>query len=353
MEEELKRQIELFTNTNSLPKIDLRVVLPGSIRKTTLIELSSKEEQQQLEKCFSKIDPETPFIFSDLCSNIFKDINTVKRLTKEVLEDWKKHNVIYMELITNLYSKKDKFTKEEFLLAVLEEINEANNLSEKFNSRLVISLDKKSNISDYEEILKIYNNIENTELKKLIVGIDYSGNTNIPNHRENKYEEIIPIFDKFRKNGLGVTVNLGENANYQFLPLNQFLPDRVSHGCFLKEEHIDELIKKNVHIEICPTFSYKVNKCIDYSEINMKKFWKKKIQKESGEEIIFDNISINSDCRTLIFTDISQEYYEIGLSFNLGIKDFKNLITKTIDFIFDKDEELHNKLKNILNNYNC
>ena len=85
----------------------------------------------------------------------------------------------------------------------------------------------------------------------------------------------------------------------------------------------------------------------------MKKFWKKKIQKESGEEIIFDNISINSDCRTLIFTDISQEYYEIGLSFNLGIKDFKNLITKTIDFIFDKDEELHNKLKNILNNYNC
>ena len=343
MEEELKRQIELFTNTNSLPKIDLRVVLPGSIRKTTLIELSSKEEQQQLEKCFSKIEPETPFIFSDLCSNIFKDINTVKRITKEVLEDWKKHNVIYMELITNLYSKKDKFT----------EINEANNLSEKFNSRLVISLDKKSNISDYEEILKIYNNIENTELKKLIVGIDYSGNTNIPNHRENKYEEIIPIFDKFRKNGLGVTVNLGENANYQFLPLNQFLPDRVSHGCFLKEEHIDELIKKNVHIEICPTYSYKVNKCIDYSEKKKKKFWKKKIQKESGEEIIFDNISINSDCRTLIFTDISQEYYEIGLSFNLGIKDFKNLITKTIDFIFDKDEELHNKLKNILNNYNC
>ena len=35
--------MELFTNSNSLPKIDLRVVLPGSIRKTTLIELSSSE----------------------------------------------------------------------------------------------------------------------------------------------------------------------------------------------------------------------------------------------------------------------------------------------------------------------
>ena len=126
-----------------------------------------------------------------------------------------------------------------------------------------------------------------------------------------------------------------------------------SHGCFLKDEHIEELIRKNIHIEICPTYSYKVNKCIDYSQINMKKFWKKKIKKESGEEIDFENISINTDCRTLIFTDISQEYYEVGLSFNLGINDFKNLLMKTIDYIFDKNEELHNDLKNILNNYNC
>lgn len=349
----MKKQIELFTNSNSLPKIDLRVVLPGSIRKTTLIELTNAEEQQELEKCFSKVNPETPFIFNDLCSKIFKDLNTVKRITKEILEDWKKHNVIYMELITNLYSKKDNFTKEQYLLTVLEEMNEANNLSEKFHSRLVISLDKKSNNLDYEEILKIYNNIQNTELKKLIVGIDYSGNVDLLNHRENKYEEIIPIFEKFRQNGLGITVYLGENANYQFLPLNLFVPDRVSHGCFLKDEHIQELINKNVHIEICPTYSYKVIKCIDYSQINMKKFWKKKIKKESGEEVVFNNISINSDCRTLIFTDISQEYYEIGLSFNLGINDLKNIIINSIDFIFDKDEELHNKLKNILNNYNC
>ena len=349
----MKKQIELFTNSNSLPKIDLRVVLPGSIRKTTLIELSTPEQQQELEKCFSKIDPETPFIFSDICTKIFKDITTIKRITKEILEDWKKHNVIYMEIVTKLYSKKDAFTKDQYLFSVLEEINEANNKYEKFNARLVISLDKKESVKDYEEILNIYNNIQNNELKKLIVGIDYSGNVNIQNHRENKYEDVIPIFEKFRQYGLGVSVHVGENPNYQILPLNLFVPERVSHGCFLKDEHIEELIRKNIHIEICPTYSYKVNKCIDYSQINMKKFWKKKIKKESGEEIDFENISINTDCRTLIFTDISQEYYEVGLSFNLGINDFKNLLMKTIDYIFDKNEELHNDLKNILNNYNC
>ena len=349
----MKRQIELFTNSNSLPKIDLRVVLPGSIRKTTLIELTSPEEQQELEKCFSKINPETPIIFSNICSKIFKDISIVKRITKEILEDWKKHNVIYMELITKLYSKKDKFTKTDYLLSVLEEIKEANNLSEKFNSRLIISLDKESNINEYGEIFEIYNNIQNNELKKLIVGIDFSGNVNSANNRENKYEDIIPIFEKFRQKGLGISINLGEKQNYQFIPLNLFVPDRVSNGCFLKDSYIEEIIKNNIPIEVCPTYSFKINKCIDYSEIIMKKFWKKKIKKESGEDILYDKISINSDCRTLIFTDISQEYYEIGLAFNLSINDLKNLIKNTIDFIFEKDEEIHNKLKNILNNFNC
>ena len=353
MEDEMKRQIELFTNSNSLPKIDLRVVLPGSIRKKTLIELSSPETQQELEKCFSKITFETPFIFSDLCSSIFKDISTVKRVTKEILEDYKKHNVIYMELVTKLYSQEDKFTKEEYLLSVLEEIKEMNDSSDKFNSRLIISLDKKSDINEYEEIFKIYNNIQNHDLKKLIVGIDYSGYVNASTGKEHKYEEVIPIFEKFRQEKLGISIHLGEDPNYAFIPLNLFVPDRVSHGCFLKDEHIEELIKKNVHIEICPTYCFKISKCLDYSEINMKKFWNKKIKNESGEEIIFNNLSINSDCRTLMFTDISQEYYEIGISFKLGLNELKSLIDNAINSIFEKEKELQNKLKNILNNFNC
>ena len=155
----MKQQIELFTNSNSLPKIDLRVVLPGSIRKTTLIELSSPEDQKEIEKCFSQISPDTPFKFYNLCSKIFKDIPTIKRVTKEILEDYKKHNVIYMELITELFKKKDAFTKEQFLISILEEMKIANDSSDKFNSRLVISLNARSDISEYDEILKIYNTL--------------------------------------------------------------------------------------------------------------------------------------------------------------------------------------------------
>ena len=348
----MKQQIELFTNSNSLPKIDLRVVLPGSIRKTTLIELSSPEDQKEIEKCFSQISPDTPFKFYNLCSKIFKDIPTIKRVTKEILEDYKKHNVIYMELITELIEKKDIFTKEQYLISILEEMKTANDSSDKFNSRLVISLNARSDISEYDEILKIYNTLQNQDLKKFIVGIDYSGDVTSSNFREKKYEEVIPIFEKFKNAKMGVSINIGQNPNYQKFPLNVFIPDRVSHCDFLKDDDIDDLIKKNIHIEICPSYSFKVNKCIYYEQIVLKKFWNKKYKKESGEEGLFNNISINSGCRTLMLTDISQEYYEIGLSFKMGISELKKIILNEIEYIFDKDEELRNKLKNILNKFN-
>ena len=348
----MKQQIELFTNSNSLPKMDLRVVLPGSIRKTTLMELTSPVEQKEIEKCFAKINPDTPFKFYQACSKIFKDIPTIKRVTKEILEDYKKHNVIYMELVTNLFEKKDAYKKEDFLKSVLEELKNANDSSDKFNARLVISLDARSDISEYDEILKIYNDIQNQELKKLIVGIDYSGDVTSNNFREKKYEDIIPIFEKFRSNGLGVGIHLSQNPNYQQFPLNLFVPDRVSHCEFLKEEHINDLIKKNIHIEICPSYNFKVNKCIYYDEIILKKLWKKKYAKETGEEGLFNNISVNTDCRTLLLTDISQEYYEVGMSLKFGINDLKNIIKNEIEYIFDKDKELRNQLKQILNKFN-
>ena len=103
----------------------------------------------------------------------------------------------------------------------------ANDSSDKFNSRLVISLNVRSDISEYDEILKIYNSIQNQELKKLIVGVEYSGDISSTNFREKKYEDIIAIFEKFRTSGLGVGVHLSQNPNYQQFPLNLFIPDKL------------------------------------------------------------------------------------------------------------------------------
>ena len=347
MEADIQRQIKFFTISNSLPKIDIHAHLNGSIRKKTLLENLSQSDRNEIEKLYIKMDFPNAMNFFKISSKILTDLKMLRRITKEMLEDWKKHNVIYLEIRTSLKGKAELFTKEEYLKTVLEEIDKFNNENDMI-TRLIICLDREKDLNDYEDTYNIYKNFQNENLKKLIVGIDYSGNEINEKH---KYEEIIPIFEKFKNEGLKVTIHMGETENYQIFPFDKFLPDRVSHCYFLKEEHYLEILKRNIHIEVCPTCSFKITNQIDFSKIPLKNFWNKKINDINGNEIVFKNISINTDDTMLILSDISQEYYEIGVNFKLNVEDIKNILLNTIDNIFEKDEEVRNKLKDKVKNF--
>ena len=347
MEADIQRQIQLFTLSNSLPKIDIHAHLNGSIRKKTLLENLSISDKNELEKLLSKMDFPNAMKFFKISSKIITDLSIVRRITKEMLEDWNKHNVIYLEIRTSLKEKAEIFTKEEYLKAVLEEIDKFNNENNMI-TRLIISLDREKDLNDYEDTYNIYINFKNENLKKLIVGIDYSGNEINEKH---KYEEIIPILGKFKNEGLKITIHMGETENYQIFPFDKFLPDRVSHCYFLKEEHYLEILKRNIHIEVCPTCSFKITHQIDYSKIPLKNFWNKKINDINGNEIIFKNISINTDDTMLILSDVSQEYYEVSVNFKWDVNDVKNILLNTIEHIFEKDNDIKNQLREKVNNF--
>ena len=53
----------------------------------------------------------------------------------------------------------------------------------------------------------------------------------------------------------------------------------------------------------------------------------------------------------LLLTDISQEYFEISSNFTLDIKKLKELIIKGIDSIFEKDESVKKRLREIVNEF--
>ena len=349
MEEEIRNQVALFTHSNSLPKIELHAHLNGSIRKSTLIELLSQEDKDKLEELYPKMDFLTAMKFFSITSKIITDLSIVRRITREMIEDWNKHNVMYMEIRTTLKSKPNLFSKEEYLYAVLDEINKGN---KKYDiiTRLIISLDREKSIEDYEDTLQIYKNFKDGELKKLIVGIDYCGNEINEKH---KYQEIIPILQQFRDEGLKITVHMGESPNYQIFPFDEFRPDRVSHAYFFKDIHYHQFMKRKIPVEVCPTLSYKITHATDFSKIPMSNFYNKKIEDEEGKEFVYDLISINTDDVMLVLTDISQEYFEVASNFGMTIKDLKNIIIKTIDTIFEKDENVRNKLREKINNYPC
>jgi hypothetical protein len=76
----------------------------------------------------------------------------------------------------------------------------------------------------------------------------------------------------------------------------------------------------------------------DLKKLSMNKFYKKEIEKiNSKDKIIYKNISINTDSSMLVLSDISQEYYEIGVNFNLNIRELKDIILNSIDYILKKN----------------
>ena len=349
MDAEVKSQMELFTHSNSLPKIELHAHLNGSIRKTTLIELLDNDDKDKLEALYPVMDFPNAMKFFAISSKIVTDINIVRRITREMIEDWTKHNVIYMEIRTTIKAKQGVFSKEEYLYAVLDEINKGNM---KYDTiiRLIISLDRAKDLEDYQETFDIYKTFKDENLKKLIVGGDYCGNEINEKH---KYNDIIPILQKFRDEGLGVTIHMGENPNYQIFPFDQFRPDRVSHAYFFKEIHYLEFMKRKIPVEVCPTLSYKITHSTSYKDIPMKNFYKQTLTDEEGNEFVYDLISINTDDTMLVLTDISQEYFEVGSNFGISLKELKNIILRGIDFIFEKDETIRGKLREKINNYPC
>ena len=68
-------------------------------------------------------------------------------------------------------------------------------------------------------------------------------------------------------------------------------------------------------------------------------------------EYTYDLVSINTDDTMLLLTDISQEYFEISSNFTLDIKKLKELIIKGIDSIFEKDESVKKRLREIVNEF--
>ncbi len=346
-EREIENQIELNTYCYSIPKIDLHAHLNGSIRKTTLFELSNQNDQEKLSILYSKqITLTSAFEIFKISSKILSSLEVVARVTREMIEDWNKQNTMYLEIRTSLKSIGGK-PKSEYLSAVLREIANGNK-KHSMQTRLIIALNRELPIADYLEAFAVYSDFEDQSLKRLIVGIDYCGNELNELH---KLADVVPIFQLFRDAGLMVTVHSGESENYQHFDFKMFKPDRISHTYFYTDEEYLSVMRNKIPIEICPTGSYCVKELSTYHDITFKKYFNKKVLLENGEEYLYDLYCVNTDDTMLFNSDLMQEYFEVASHFKLSKRDVKDMLMRSINFIFDKDENFRQQLRDKLRNY--
>ena len=348
MEHNASYYTDLMKFCFSLPKIDLHAHLNGSIRKSTLYELLSETDREEISKLFeNQMSFSNAFKVFSISSKILKSLEVLRRITREMIEDWAKTNCIYLEIRTSLKSL-EGLGKEKYLRTVLEEILTGNNKHE-MQTRLIISLNRCLPISDYVETLEIFKNFRDEKLRPLIVGIDYSG---FEEEELHKYEDVIPIFNQFKELGLKVTLHMGESRIYQPLDFSTFKPERVSHTYFFKENECEEIMKNKIPIEICPTGSYNIKNLYSYMDIPFNNYHKKKIVGKDGEEFEYNLFCINTDDTMLFNTDLSQEYFEVALNFDIRKEELKQIVFNTIDFIFESNEDFRNNLKNKVEIFN-
>lgn len=373
-----------------MPKIELHAHLSGSIRAKTICELLHDDKDKEE---FSRLYSLKKLSLDD-CFNIFKyiyKINTslevIKRIAREMLEDWSKDNCVYIEIRTNIKSI-NKSTKMDYLEVLLTEIdnfnksynlksiklikdfntssnncnnnnnNESNNNYPNYNNlenynyknknnmqaRLIISFNRNHSLSEIQDTYETYKQFvnKNKKLSQLIVGLDYSG---LEGKELYSQEDLIKILKHARENyNLKSTIHIGEISNYIKWNYDAYIPDRFGHTDYFNEEDAQKLIDYNIPYECCPSSSLSRLNLKSYKEVNLNKYYGK--YNKNGEYIKY---SINTDDTSLFKNSLSQEYYEIAAAFGISEENIIKIAKRVTDDIFDSNYKI--ELKDIMNKY--
>jgi hypothetical protein len=198
-----------------LPKVELHAHLHGSIRLSTLDELSiaagagplkvtvSEEHSGQVEK---------PFELFPLIHKVVTTKEIALRILHEMIEDFEAENVVYLEIRTTPRPLPDGTTASEYVRELTKAIHAHNHQPQrKMLVKLILSVDRGRS---FQEGLQVVNLLKEHAVlvdpvtqatEKIIVGVDFSGNP-----LGGKFPEFQPIFDQVRQLGFNITLHTAE-----------------------------------------------------------------------------------------------------------------------------------------------
>ncbi len=249
----------LLSALRILPKVDLHRHREGSIRLSTLLELTaeipglpfSREELPRLVTLQPE-DARTPDVFLGkfgAIRNFYISKEIIQRTTLEVIEDAAADGVVYLELrvAPAALTAAGAGTYSE----VLNWVNQSARQAEKetgIQVQLVALMNRHESLAEAARFIDLIIERKGDGM----CGLDLAGD-------EVRYPgtEFIPLFEKARQHGLGVCVHAGEwgpGENVQAAIL-EFQADRIGHGTHvLDSEAVTGLARsKQTPFEVCLT----------------------------------------------------------------------------------------------------
>lgn len=305
----------------NIPKIELHVHLEGSVRISTLAELSGMPLEETQINAVAPLD----------CKNINNYLNkfelpllvmqtkdNLTRISREFAEDLKNDEVIYAEVrITPFQHLKNGLTLDEVIDSVLAGLKQIN-----IKTNLILCMMRNESYENNKRIIELAKRY----LNKGIVAIDLVGDESLY-----KTIDFKDLFTLARSLEIPYTIHVGETGDWSsVLSAIDFGATRIGHGIrALENKYIINILKqKNILLEICPTSNVQtgIARSILVHPINE--------LKKLGV-----NISINTDNRTVSFINLENEYKNLANSFKYGIKEFCKFNKMAINAAFISNQE--------------
>ncbi|RMG92333.1 MAG: adenosine deaminase [Chloroflexi bacterium] len=244
----------------AMPKIDLHRHLEGSLRLESLIEIAHKygldlpAKTPEHLRPFVQItdDPPDHEIFLSkfqVLRNFYRSREAVQRLAYEVVADAAADNVRYLELrfSPQALANVRGFALDDVTDWVIEAVHQAES-DFKIQVGLIVTLVRHEPIEQAWQVAEV----AISRCGKGIVGLDLAGD-------EVKFPPgpFVPIFQKAKEAGLGITIHAGEWASARSVKqaVRELYADRIGHGVrAIENSEVVKLIRdQGVALEVCLT----------------------------------------------------------------------------------------------------
>ena len=118
-----KQLQDMYQLCFNIPKIDLHSHIGGNLRPNTFLELAEKNSVNVDHIDFYNISLKAAFDIFSVVGKVLNNIDTLKRVIKEIIEDYSKTNTAYLELRSGPKAFEGS-DKDDYLKAVIEVFEE-------------------------------------------------------------------------------------------------------------------------------------------------------------------------------------------------------------------------------------
>ena len=181
---------KLFKLTHSIPKIELHAHLGGCFRPQTFVDLAELKKIDIDHIDFYHVDIKTAFEIFKVGGQLITDCKTLRRVTKEVVEDYSKQSCRYLELRSTPKVIGTIESREIYVQTVIEALIEAETEHPNIRCAYLASINRAASEEILRETIDLVVDLksrwasadatdEQKALAKKLVGVELSGDPRV------------------------------------------------------------------------------------------------------------------------------------------------------------------------------